>query len=337
MNRSARLRTCRVSIWLLLCGICGCTDKSPANQGNSTAVDKQTLILQLNWYPEAEHGGYYAALVEGCFAEEGLEVEILPGGRATPVAAELSLGRAQFAISNAADVLLFREQGADIVAVMAAMQDNPRCIIVRKDSGIERFDQLAGHTLQLGAGRPFVEFLKQQGVLEGVTVVPYFGTVTQLVTDPNMAQQGYVFSEPLLAEQAGTPVRSLMVSKLGFNPYASVLVTTGTMLREHPEQVERMVRASIAGWRKYLRSPNATNAHILAQNKHGLTGEVLSYGVEQMKPLVLPRSLPPHALGTMTPERWQQLAEQLQKLGLISAERVDPQACYELVLPADAR
>ena len=38
------------------------------------------MTLQLNWFPEAEHGGYYAALVRGYYRDAGLDVKILPGG-----------------------------------------------------------------------------------------------------------------------------------------------------------------------------------------------------------------------------------------------------------------
>lgn len=316
------------ALWLLCCCL-GCGGPAQPDVLTTNAGQRMPVVLQLNWYPEAEHGGFYAALVEGIFAAEGLDVEIRPGGRATPVAAELSLGRAQFAISNAADVLLFREQGADVVAVMAAMQDNPRCIIVREDSDVENLQQLAGLTLQLGTGRPFVEFLKQSGVLQGVQVVPYFGTVSQLVTTPNIAQQGYVFSEPLLAEEAGVPVRALMVSDLGFNPYASVLVTSGQTLRDRPELVEKVVRTCVRGWEQYLETPDATNEYIVTQNKHGLTLAALTYGVKKMQPLVLPNKNSTDSLGLMTLERWQKLLEQMSELGLVSADKVTAKDCYQ--------
>jgi len=336
-----------MAISLLACSL-GCGEKSNRHSSTADAPAEdapaadtpaietgrlQPVVLQLNWYPEAEHGGFYAAQVERIFESAGLEVEIRPGGRATPVAAELSLGRAQFAISNAADVLLFREQGVDIVAVMAAMQHNPRCIIVRADSNIDSLQELAGLTLQLGTGRPFVEFLKQSGVLKGVQVVPYFGTVAQLVTTPKMAQQGYVFSEPLLAEAAGTPVQAFMVSELGFDPYASVLVTTGKLASEQPDLVKKMVAASVAGWSRYLTEPAWTNEYIVSQNKQGLTLVPLNQGVEKMRPLVLPVGNSRESLGTMTAERWQTLVEQMTKLGLITSNKIRADECFQTLVP----
>ncbi|MCH2114510.1 MAG: ABC transporter substrate-binding protein [Pirellulales bacterium] len=317
-----------VGMAVLTCAGCRQANDAGAPPPGQSQKNKQ-VVLQLNWYPEAEHGGFYAALVEGLFASEGLGVEIRPGGRATPVASELSLGRAHFAVSNAADVLLFREQGADIVALMAGLQDNPRCLLVREDAGVNSFKELRGQTLQLGTGRPFAEFLRQRGVLEGVRVVPYFGSVTQLVTTPNMAQQGYVFSEPLLAERAGTQVRTLLVSDLGFNPYASVLVTTGDTLRTQRTLVEKMTRACTAGWHRYLEAPAATNAYLVTQNQHGLALDVLDYGAKKMRPLVLPPNGKPQHLGRMTASRWQTLTRQMTDLGLITREKVQATDCYD--------
>ena len=94
----------------------GCRSRTASNGPAAT-----TVVVQLNWYPESEHGGLYQAASDGTFVRDGLQVEIRPGGRASPVGAELQLGRCQFAMANADDVVLFREQGLDVVAVLAKL------------------------------------------------------------------------------------------------------------------------------------------------------------------------------------------------------------------------
>ncbi len=195
--------------------------------GSSSSSAKEPITLLLNWYPEAEHGGYYAALVHGYYAEEGLDVTIQPGGRSVVVAPELTLGRVQFGIGNADDVLMSRSEDAKIVALMAPLQNGPRCIMVREDSGIKSFQDLKNVKLQIDSGRPYVPFLKGKGLLDSsVQVVPYFGSVAELVAGPGVAQQAYSFSEPLMAEEQGVRVRNLMMSDIGYNPYACCLVTS---------------------------------------------------------------------------------------------------------------
>ena len=38
------------------------------------------LVFGTNWYPEAEHGGFYQAIAEGIYRKHGLDVSIKPGG-----------------------------------------------------------------------------------------------------------------------------------------------------------------------------------------------------------------------------------------------------------------
>ena len=69
-----------------------------------------------------------------------------------------------------------------------------------------------------------------------------------MVVEPRFAQQAYVFSEPFVAEQSGVKVRSLLVSDLGFNPYASLLIANGDLLKSKPDVARRMTAASLRGW-----------------------------------------------------------------------------------------
>ncbi|MEZ6133697.1 MAG: ABC transporter substrate-binding protein [Pirellulaceae bacterium] len=304
----------------------GC-DSNSADSTRRGADGKQLdrVVLMLNWYPEAEHGGFYAAKVHGYFADQGLDVEIRPGGPNSPVAQELLAGRVHFAIGNADDVLLFRQQDAQIVALMAPIQNTPRCILVREDSQVDDLRKLSGMTLQANVGRPFLEFMNKQGMLEGVQVVPYNGSVVGLVTDSKTAIQAYSFSEPLLAEQQGITVRKMMLSDVGFNPYASCLITTEQNIAERTDLVSRMVTASRAGWRKYLESPEETNAAIQADNPEGMTAEALEFGVQQLRPLCAVTS---GEVGDMQADRWQQLVDQFRELELIDADKVKANDVY---------
>jgi len=319
-----------VALIALLFSVAGCdSDRGSSTAGPEEAKPARTpIVVQLNWYPEAEHGGLYAAAAAGLYEAAGMDVEIRPGGRAAPVASELVMERCQFAFANADDVVLYRQQGADVVAVLAAMQDSPRCLLVRRDAGVTDFDGLAGMTLQRQAGRPFLAFLRHRGVLEEVREVPYNGSVAQLVASPKVAIQAYSFAEPLLAAQQGVEVERLMVSELGWNPYSSVLVTSGKLVREQPARVRAFVQATRQGWQQYLQAPAAANELILAANQHGMTAEALAFGAEEIPTLALPESLPSERVGEMSLERWQTLVSQMAELGLVDPEKVAADACF---------
>jgi NitT/TauT family transport system substrate-binding protein len=134
-----------------------------------------------------------------------------------------------------------------------------------------------------------------------------------------------------LAKQAGVEVTSLMVSDLGFDPYSSVLVTTGDVVRDQPELVRKMVAASVRGWRSYLGKPQATNEYILKLNPEGISAEALSFGVEILRGMCLPEGMTEQQLGMMTAERWERLVKQMLEIDSeLRADRVRAAECYRL-------
>jgi NitT/TauT family transport system substrate-binding protein len=117
------------------------------------------------------------------------------------------------------------------------------------------------------------------------------------------------------------------MSDIGYNPYASLLVTTESYAKQHADTCRRMVQASIEGWQKYLSEPQQSNAVILAANKQGLTKEALDYGVEALTPLCYENGNA-EGIGAMNPERWTQLADTLVDLKLIDRSKLNVSASY---------
>ena len=313
-----------LSILLLVVGLVGC-GASPEPSPSSQELTKVTLAL--NWFPEAEHGGYYAALVNGYFKEEGLDVEIQPGGPGVPIIQNVATKRVMFGIANADQVLVGRNEQADVVALLAPLQMSPRCIMVHKKSGIRRLEDLKDMTLAAGSGKAYLEYLKTQVTLENVKLVPYAGSSALFLKDENFAQQGYVFSEPFVARREGADPHVLMVSEIGFNPYTSLLVTHGETITGQEELVAKVVRASRRGWQDYLANPKTVNAYIHKVNPE-MDMESLQFGVEAIQPLCLPQNMSPTELGAMSLERWQALANQLKEIDWLDAE-LDPATAFE--------
>jgi NitT/TauT family transport system substrate-binding protein len=318
----------------LLGTLAGCDSSQPTNlttptpESNPNAAQRTKVAILLNWYPEAEHGGFYAAQVHGIYAKYGLDVEIQPGGKTTVVPQSLALGRVQFGVANADDVLIARNQDVPLVALMAPIQDGPRCIMVRADSGITSFEQLKNVTLQIDSTRPYVPFLKSKGLLDdSVKLAPYFGSVASLVAGQGYAAQGYNFSEPFMARQQGVEVHQLMMSDIGYNPYASLLVATSDYVDTNADVCKRMTKASIEGWIQYLADPAQTNEVILKANKQGLEKPALEFGVEALKPLCI-RDGDSTRVGRMSRERWEQLADTLVDLKLIDKAKVNIDATF---------
>lgn len=295
----------------------GCSDSADSDRASGGDADDK-IVLVLNWYPEAEHGGFYAALVHGLYEEAGLKVEIQPGGPGTKVVAEVATGGADFGVANADKILTGCAQEADVVALMAPIQDSPRCVMVHEEAGFETLDDLKNVTLAMSSGQPFAKYLKANTQLPEVEVVPFNGGVTEFLKGKQHAQQAYSFSEPFIASEQGAKPKCLMLSDIGFNPYTSVLIGQGGS-RSNSEVTRKFVEASVRGWKKYLEDPAETHKYINSINPR-MSIEVLDFGAAAVKPLCESGGV---ATGAMTRERWEVLASQLQDLRVVKPGELD--------------
>ncbi len=295
-----------------LLALLGCSHRSNAEH----------VVLYLNWFPEVEHAGYYDALIHGYYLEAGLDVEIRPGGAGSQPCRQISPSRAEFGVDNADAILMNRSIGAPVVALMAPLQDSPVCVMVHASSGVRDIRELKGKTLAITPGAPYSEYLSRHGLLEGVRVVNYSGNIGQFLQDQAVAQQGYVFSEPVRAAAGGANPVSLPISKLGFNPYASVLVAGEAFVKSRPDLVARMVKASVRGWRHFVDDPSEVNRKLAELNPE-VPGALVPECAIRTRPLVVAGLGGPDEIGMMTPKRWQALIAQLAEIGLVKPAAVN--------------
>ena len=308
---------------LVLATLLGCRSEAPQ------PAERPAVKVALNWFPEAEHGGYYAALVHGYYSGHGLEVEIIGGGPDAPVIQRVATGSVRFGVTNADDVLIARSQGAPVVALMAPYQINPRCIMVHSESGIERIQDIRNVTLALSPRPAFSHYLQTIYRFDNVRIVPYPGNVVQFLANGDFAQQAYVFSEPFIARKQGAKPRPLLVADVGFNPYASVLIATESTLSDSSEIARKMTAASLTGWRHYLQAPAKSNQYIHTLNPEmGL--DILGYGANESVALVQDEVARADGIGTMSLERWETLTHQLEQAELIEPGSVDPATAFTL-------
>jgi NitT/TauT family transport system substrate-binding protein len=270
--------------------------------------------LALNWFPEAEHGGFYAAQADGIYKAAGLDIKLLPGGPGVPVLQQVATGRVDFGVSNADEVLIARSQGVPVVAVLAPIQTSPRVIMVHEESGIKSLADLKDLTLAIEPQAPFANFLKKKLPLTNVRFVPYTGSVAPFVADKKWAQQAYGISEPFVAQGKGAKPVNLYVSDLGYNPYTSVLVVSEKTLKERPELVRKMVQASRDGWIRYLE--NAAGADSLMKKANSqLDQGLLDFGHAELLKLCRNPDTEAMGVGAMTAARWNDMATQLAAMG----------------------
>jgi putative hydroxymethylpyrimidine transport system substrate-binding protein len=99
----------------------------------------------LDYFPNADHAGIYAAKAAGLYEQAGLDVKIQPPPDPSAPLKLLRAGRADVAISYEPELLLARDQGADnLVSVGALVQAPLTSVIALPGSGVRTAKDLAG-------------------------------------------------------------------------------------------------------------------------------------------------------------------------------------------------
>jgi NitT/TauT family transport system substrate-binding protein len=135
------------SIRFLAAGAAAALALSACGTGTPSAGDMAEVRLQLQWFPQAQFAGYYAAVENGYYEEEGIDVEILPGSAEIAPQVEGSKPDGpEFTLAWVPKVLQARESeaGSDLVNIAQVFQRAGTLSVSWKDSGITSPDDFAG-------------------------------------------------------------------------------------------------------------------------------------------------------------------------------------------------
>ena len=308
-----RVHSCRLVFVFLLSAISaigGCD----AREGQPAGVTKATI--QLNWKPEPQFGGFYAA--REIATKEGLEIDIVPGGVGTPTVQMVAAGKVPFAVVSADELVIARSNGADVVALFATFQTNPQGLMTHSSRGLKSIGDIFASegTVAMQRGLPYASFLEKKFGFDRVKIVPSpGGNLSAFRADRNLTMQCFVTSEPIAAKRAGLDVQTFLIAEAGYNPYTTVLVTRGEYYRSNSDLCRRVVTAVREGWTVYLPDPSPTNA-AMQQLNPTMDAQTFTDAAEAQKPLIQVEGI---QLGSMTLARWQTLCDQLVELKVVAS------------------
>ncbi len=326
---------------LLLCAALGvvllgaCAKREPAAAAAAPGLTK--VRFQTDWFPQPEHGGYYQALAKGYYAEEGLDVEILPGGPNAQVMTGVATGRAQIGMTNGDDVFVAVSRGVPLKAVAAEMQRDAQGILYHEENPIRDLRDLEGKTIMAGAGSVWIQFVQQRYGIR-FNLLPLVGDLARFMNDPKFVQQCFVTNEPFFAGQRGAKVGALLIAHPGYEPYR-VMFTSEAFLAQNPEIVRKFVRASVRGWIDYLTGDPAPANALLKQRRPDLPEEFFAYSIRAMNEyrLVLGDPARGEKMGQLTRARIETQLKLLRELGVTERElRVEDVATFDY-LPPESR
>jgi NitT/TauT family transport system substrate-binding protein len=246
------------------------------------------------------------------------------------------MGRAEFAVSSADEVVIARAKGADVVAIFTIYQTCPQGIMVHQSRGLKSIDEVfKSGTLAIEIGLPYGKYLKEKYGFNGVKTIPYTGGIANFVADKNFAQQCFVFSEPLAAKKHGADPQVFLIADSGYNPYTGVVITSQKYLNEHRQVVESMAKSLQIGWTAYQKDPRPAN-ELMAQLNKNMDPETFAAAAEAQKPLIESDDTKTNGIGAMTLKRWEELVKQLSNLDVIN-KPVTASECFVSILPNEKK
>lgn len=271
----------------------------------TSAQANDKLVLQTTWYAQAEQGGYYQALAEGIYKKYGLDVTIKVGGPQINNMTLLLAKRADVIINYDLQVLKGIESGFPIKAIAAPFQVDPQGLITHAD--VKSLSDLKDKTILVSTSgqASWWPWLRGKYNLNIAQARPYTFNMQPFLADKNVTQQAYATSEVLQAKKAEPSSKFFLFAKDGYPAYGGILVTRNDLIQTKPEVLQRFVKASMEGWKSYLKNPAPGNALIKKENRN-MDDALLAFGVAQMKSLGLIEGgdAKTMGIGVMTDARW---------------------------------
>lgn len=253
-------RMCIAAALVLLLSACGAPEAADGSKESLTPVS-----ICLEWTPNTNHTGLYAAQALGYFKEAGLDVEILqpPEDGASALCAA---GRTEFAVTaqDTFAAALAREEPLGITAVAAILQHDTSGIISRSGEGMDRPRGLEGRTYSTYNG--LIELAMMQRVVEldggdfsKVNLVPYAlndeaGALREGLTDAIWVYYGWGC---VSAELAGLDFDYFYFKDIDpvFDFYTPIIVANNDFLKEHPDTARAFLSAASKGYEYAIEHP----------------------------------------------------------------------------------
>ena len=273
-----------------------------------------------SWVAQAEHGGLYQALATGLYERAGLDVSIDMGGPQVNGLQLLTGGAADVVMSYDIQVLKAVENKLPVVAIASTFQSDLQGLMTHPD--VAGLADLKGRKIFIASTSrsTFWPWLRQRFGYADDQAAPYTFNLQPFLIDRSSAVQGYGTSEPFEARQMGAEVKFFLFADDGYPPYGNPLVTTPAFAARNPDAVRAFVRATMQGWRDYLRNPAPANA-LIKQANPKMDDARIAFAIERMTTLNLLGSgdAATHGIGTMTEARWQKTYEFLVAGGIQAA------------------
>ena len=215
------------------------------------AVCPSPLVIQTDWFPEAEHGAMYQMIGDGYSVDAdnkvvsgpgqlggqalGIDIEVRTGGPAigwAPVSSYMYTDDSIHLGYRSTDQQVLEYSDAPMMSVVAPLEKNPQMVMWDTDAhpNVRSLADLGsdGVTINVFGGGTFADVFVAEGIWSADQVDPsYDGSPARFVADQTIAQQGFASAEPYqyehVFEEYGKAVAFELLHDAGFQVYSQTI------------------------------------------------------------------------------------------------------------------
>ena len=290
-------------------------------------VPPTSLIVALDWTPNANHVGFYVAAARGLYVARGLAVSfrlseadnyaLVPAKAVLRGEAHLAVGPSETAIANATGA------EAQLVAVATLLQHDTSAIAALASSDVARPRDLDGRTytsyaarFELATVRAMIRADDGRGELTEV-VPPRLACFEEVLAGRAVATWIFSPHEGVQAAAAGVPLRAFRPTDYGVPyGYSPVLLAAPALLAAKPAALRAFLAASAEGFAAAAAEPRAAADALRAEARHASLADAkfARASVAAAAPAFLDAA---GAWGRMQPQRWEDFIAFLEREGLL--------------------
>lgn len=312
-HRIMKVLTGFVALALVLTACGGAANQGPADK----------VSLQLKWVTQAQFAGYYAALDQGFYKDENLDVTILEGGPNIAPEQVVASGGAQFGLDWMGSLLSSRDQGVNLVNVAQVFQRGAILEVSWKDSNINSVADLKGKTVGVwGFGNEFDLYaaLAKHNVNKDsdVKIFQQPFDMNDLLNKHVDAAAAMTYNEYAQLLEAGHSPSELNV--INFTEEGTAMLEDGIFVTadwikdaKNQDVAVRFLRASFKGW-MYCRDNQAACVDIVVKHGPALGKNHQEWQMNEINKLIWPST---NGIGVMDGAVWQRTADTALSFGVI--------------------
>lgn len=316
-------------------------EPTEAPKAEAASGPKDAVTLQLKWVAQGQFVGYYAAMDQGYYDAENLDVTIRPGGPDIVPEQVVASGQAQFGVDWLPSLLANRDQGVPLVNIAQVFQYSGMREISFKTKNINSVADLKGKNVGVWVGGNEFELfatLAKNNINKDsdVNIVAQKFDMNAFLSGELDAASAMTYNEYYQVLASGHKPEELNV--IDFNEEGTAMLEDGLFTTEdflkdakNKDIAARFLRASFKGWEYCRDNVDACVQIVLKNDASGvMTQDAQKWQVEEINKLIWPLPECAPSIGYMCPDQFKQTADISNQFGVIKAPATDAAYTHEI-------